>query len=136
MLFKIIISSSFLLTLILFSCGGDNTGTGPGNIAFPDSNLSFTQHIRPIFLDNCVQGNCHGGFRAGGLDLESDPPDFQSNSGLVVIPFSKTNSLLYILLFVSDNGIPRMPPDRISGILDAEITAIGTWIDEGANPAN
>jgi len=108
----------------------------PGNITYPDSMLSYTQHIRPIFLDNCVQGNCHGGFRAGRLDLETDPPNFQSNSGLVVIPFSKTNSLLYILLFVSDSGIPRMPLDRISGLLDAEKTAIGTWIDEGANPAN
>ena len=130
----VIVSTLLTLSLIgLTSCG--DGGTSPEQeFFFPDSGLSYSQHIRPMFIENCATfGTCHQTSSiAGGLDLESDPPNFFSNSGLVVIPFSRTQSLLYELLFVSVPGTSnRMPPEG-APLADEQIEAIGQWIDEGA----
>lgn len=144
--FKIMLQTVFLkpfllllaLTAMLYlACEGDSNVTDPGDENLPDSNLSFTTHIQPIFLGNCAaSGACHQtAILAGGLDLESNSPTFIGNSGQVVIPNRKDLSLLYELLFQRSGTIPRMPQDRAS-LSDAKIRAIGTWIDEGANTAN
>ncbi|NIW79911.1 MAG: hypothetical protein GWN16_10825, partial [Calditrichae bacterium] len=114
-----------------------NSNGNDNGFNLPDSNLSFNQHIRPIFLQDCAAiGNCHGSTaQAGGLDLENNPPNFNSNYGLVVINFNKEQSLLYLLLFSSREGRSRMPPDQ-APLAEEKIEAIGTWIDEGANTAN
>lgn len=120
-----------MVLILLTGCGGDNSGTNPQAPQFPDSNLSFSQHIRPIFLNNCVDPGCHSvASRAGGLDLETNPPNFLSESGAVVIPGDPLSSILYLVLFDSFNNIRRMPPDR--PLFESERTAIGTWIREGA----
>ena len=134
--------SAFSLLLVLLagfnSCKSE---TGPENMeqdVYPDSNLSYSQHIRPIFLSDCSStiANCHqSAVRAGGLDLESDPPDFHSNNGLMVIPSLSSQSYLYTLLFGPEPsiGARRMPPPEYSSSLsEGKIRAIGTWIDEGA----
>ncbi|RMH82102.1 MAG: hypothetical protein D6681_17460 [Calditrichaeota bacterium] len=137
---KPVISSVLIILLgILWGCQSKTpAGIDDGSVALPDSNLSFSRHIRPIFLQDCASfGGCHQSHvRAGDLDLESDPPDFNSHSGLVVIPFSKEQSLLYQLLLGSFNGIPRMPPPDRPPLAAEKIRAIGTWIDEGANTSN
>lgn len=128
----------FVLAAVLYlSCEGDPNVTDPDDENFPDSQLSFTTHIQPIFFDYCsANGACHQtAILAGGLDLESDLPTFIGNSGLVVRPFRKDLSLLYELLYQRSGTIPRMPPEG-SSLSDAKIKAIGTWIDEGANTAN
>jgi hypothetical protein len=145
---RIIFTLQFIVAVIItFSAGfiacKDSTTPEDNNsgIVYPDSGLSFSQHIRPIFLNSCASiGSCHqSGIQAGGLDLETDPPDFISDYGLVVIPFRADQSILYLLLFTAiPNVSERMPPPdfSISGLPQNEIDAIGTWINEGANPAN
>lgn len=121
-----------------FSCSGDGKKTvQPIVNPFPSSNLSFTQHIRPLFLENCAAfGGCHQtAVRAGGLDLQTPSPDFQGDSGLDVVPFNASASLLFQLLFQPVGLIRRMPPEGPS--LDQnETEALRTWINEGANTSN
>lgn len=126
-----------LAAVLCLSCAGDPNVMDPGDENFPDSDLSFTTHIQPIFLDNCSAGGaCHQtAILAGGLDLESGSPTFIGNSGQVVIAGRKDLSLLYELLYQRVGTIPRMPQDR-SSLSNAKIKAIGTWIDEGAITAN
>lgn len=125
-----------VLFSIAISCSSNSTGT-ISEPEFPESNLSWQVHIRPILLNNCAVIGCHdSATRQNGLDFSMNPPSFQNFSGeLVVIPFNSTQSRLFRLLFNGENGIPRMPKDR-SALFDSERTAIGTWIDEGANTAN
>ncbi|MGH1363231.1 MAG: hypothetical protein ACRBF0_06715 [Calditrichia bacterium] len=133
---RLLISGLTVVILAQFnSCSGDgSTNVDPEN--FPDSNLSWNLHIRPILQDNCAVSGCHdSGTQQNGLDLQADPPTFQSNNRLVVVPFSRTTSFLYAILFQETDGIPRMPKER-GALSDAKVTAIGTWIDEGANTAN
>ncbi|MEL6821329.1 MAG: hypothetical protein AAFP70_06200 [Calditrichota bacterium] len=133
---RLLISGLTVLILAQFaSCSGDgSTNVEPEN--FPESDLSWNLHIRPILQDNCAVPGCHdSGTKQNGLDLQQDPPTFQSNTRLVVVPFSRTTSFLYALLFTETDGIQRMPKDR-GALSDAKVNAIGTWIDEGANTAN
>ncbi|MBF8247968.1 MAG: hypothetical protein HW374_768, partial [Bacteroidetes bacterium] len=43
----------------------------PINVVFPDSNVSYSQHVEPLFQQGCAFGQCHGSASAGGLNLES-----------------------------------------------------------------
>ena len=54
--------------LILFYFGCDDSTTEIERNEIPDSNVSFSKHIQPIFNIKCV--NCHGvGITEAGLDL-------------------------------------------------------------------
>lgn len=135
-----LVSGLFTLTLILLTaCSGDKNATDPADNPYPSEDLSYSQHIQPIFFSNCSLSGCHDpASRAGGLDLLSEPPSFLGRSGvLVVIPFAPTGSLLYRVLFTSDPSfnVNRMPPNG-APLTDNEINAIGKWIEEGANTAN
>ncbi len=127
--------SFMIITIGLFYSCKNNTDSGPPPI--PEKNLSFSQHIRPIFLDNCADASgCHRSQdAAGGLDLEAAFPTFFSNSGQVVIPGDPDHSLLFQVLTAPVGDIPRMPLNRppLSGTY---IRAIETWIAEGAKVNN
>ncbi|RMG68153.1 MAG: hypothetical protein D6715_02930 [Calditrichaeota bacterium] len=114
------------------------SGTAPDQqFNYPDSNLSFREHIRPIFLSSCAnQQGCHiSSDPAGLLDLETDQPTFTGQSGLDVVPFNPQQSLLYRLLLREEAGIPRMPLNQ-APLPEAQIQAIRQWIAEGANTDN
>ena len=100
---------------------------------FPESDLSFSLHIRPIFMQSCAfSGECHTGANPpNGLNLADPSPTFISDSPNVIVPFSASQSLLYQVLFEPVNNIRRMPL-RGAALSDARTTAIGTWINEGA----
>jgi hypothetical protein len=134
----------FILFSALISCKSSTEANKNDNqMVYPDSGLSYSQHIYPIFIQDCASiGSCHQtAIRAGGLDLETDPPDpnFPGNNGPSVIAFSPNQSHLYLVLFDQvPNVSRRMPPPNfsVSGLEDAKINAIGKWISEGANTAN
>jgi hypothetical protein len=129
-----IISGIIATTLILFGCGDDKSTNPDTTLQYPATGLRWSEHIQPIFFRSCAFSSCHDAVsKAGGLDLQTEPVSFISNSGLVVVPFSRTQSLLYEVLFTSTQNIRRMPPNR-ARLSDVEIEAIGQWIDEGALP--
>lgn len=125
--------SVILLALMILSgskCGKDPTPPEP--IVYPDSNLSFIQHIHPLFLRNCASSGCHESTSpANGLDLESPAPTFNSINGPAIFPFDAEQSRLYRVLLSDYGGISRMPKNR-AALMDGEIRAIRTWINEGA----
>jgi len=101
--------------------GGDGGGGGP-----PQATVLYSLDIQPIFRLVCI--HCHGG--AGGLGLENlDGLLAGGNSGPVVLPGDGDGSLLIRRL--DGRKTPRMPTDA-EPLLDAQIDAIKTWIDEGA----
>lgn len=139
-IFGLIISVLGVFFLILAGCKDSGSSNEGDQDIYPDSMLSYSRHIRPIFLENCAMpGGCHhSSIKDGGLDLETDPPNFQGNHGPVIQPLSSTQSRLFLLLFNEEPGVSRrMPPPEYSTYLsDPKIKAIGTWIDEGAIPNN
>ena len=84
----------FFLSLLLPNCGKETTEPEP--VVYPDSNLSFNEHIHPIFLGNCATSGCHESVSpARGLDLETLTPSFISVNGPMIIPFNASQSRLY-----------------------------------------
>lgn len=136
----LLILAFLIYFLMLAGCKESNSSNEADQDIYPDNMLSYSRHIRPIFLQDCAMpGGCHhSSARQGGLDLESDPPNFQGNHGLVVIPYFSTQSLLFQVLFNDVPGVSRRmpPPDYSTYLSNPKIKAIGTWIDEGANPSN
>ncbi len=139
-IFGLVISVFWVFFLILAGCKDSNSSNEEDQDIYPDSLLSYSRHIRPIFLQDCAMpGGCHhSSVRQGGLDLETDPPNFQGDHGPVVTPYFSTQSRLFLLLFNEEPGVSRRmpPPDYSTYLSDPKIKAIGTWIDEGANPSN
>jgi hypothetical protein len=119
------------------------SSTKEPDFMLPDSNLSFKNHIHPIFLEQCADLNgCHASIDpAAGLDLETLSPTFQSNDRPqpTVVPYLPENSLLYRVLLgdVQDSYgyVSEMPKDQ-APLSQEMIDAIGTWIDEGARINN
>jgi hypothetical protein len=126
----VIIPLIFLMSVFFSQCSKDTTE--PPQIVYPDSNLSFNQHIYPILSSNCATSGCHESVNpARGLDLETLTPSFVSVNGPMVIPFDAPQSRLYRLTISSDMGTARMPLNR-APILTSQVEALRIWINEGA----
>lgn len=127
---KKITNTVISLTIISFICyvGCDDTltSTDVDNIVMPDSNVSYAQHIAPVFEVKCV--SCHRvDRREGGVDLSSwsairsDPR--------IVFPGSDSTSVL-VWTIEGTPPYPPMPP--VEPLIRNHITGIRTWIREGA----
>ncbi len=122
----------FLCSLAL-SCSKKES-TEPETFEYPESNLSFSMHIHPIFIQDCTDiSGCHQSNNpAAGLDLATTTPTFVSNKRQVVFPNDADNSPLYRVLLDNYLDMPRMPYLRAQ-LPNEKIKAIKTWINEGAN---
>ena len=125
-LFSIIIFSFLLIVFI--SCDDTVTVKDVDNRTIPDSNVSFAEHILPVFDLKC--NSCHGnGKTEAGLDLTS--PAFFVD-GRIVVPGEPDNSVL-VWTLEWRAGFPKMPPPNYSVPLTSDqIRGVKTWIAEGA----
>ncbi len=117
--------------VICMSCEDEGTGVGVSNVVFPDSGVSYSQHVDVLFQQSCAAARCHGGFDpASGLDLQF--PSYRAlmdHQPRLVLPGNGANSLL-ILRLTGEVG-ERMPLRQQPLNLN-QIGGIRTWIDEGA----
>ena len=99
---------------------------------FPSKNVSFNEHIQPIFQVKCSFSGCHNGSdRAGGLAL-TNYGEVTANISLIV-PGDAETSVLYWT--VSGNAGTRNMPPLNSGykpLTDEQVEGIRVWINEGA----
>ena len=125
LLYLILIISS---AVIFSSCDDTITVQDVDNREIPDSNVSFSKDIAPIFELKCV--SCHGNGRLdAGLDLTVVS---RFVDGRIVVPTEPDNSVL-VWTIEWLPGFPRMPPPSFSIPLTAtQIKGVKTWIDEGA----
>lgn len=113
----------------LFSCDDTLTNLDVDNKVIPDSNISFSEHIYPVFQVKCF--SCHGnGVFEGGLDLTLHS---RFVDGRIVVPGDTVTS---ILIWRIDRppraGFNPMPPEYMPQLTPNQIKGIKTWIAEGA----
>ena len=128
-------SKIFLILIVVifcFSCRKDKAPIlGPAGVscALP-AQVSYQQHIQPIFNMYCVNGGCHaGGSPAGNLSLDASVSYSQlMKSGSGNIDVAQPNfSLLYSQMNSSSNPMPQ------TGRLDScTIGLVFKWIQQGA----
>jgi len=115
-----------------------------GEIVLPESNLSYTDHISPLFRLKCGSENgCHSYLNTGGppardLDLtnyQSTITHLIDGSELIIVPGQGEQSFLYNILLGPVSGRRQMPPDRTPLTIN-NIIGLKTWIDEGASESH
>lgn len=121
----------FVLIIISFLVGCDDTITNQDvdDRIIPSSNVSFSQHIYPVFQVKCF--SCHGnGIYEAGLDLTLRS---RFVDGRIVVP---GDTLTSILVWRIDRppraGFNPMPPEFMPQLTPNQIRGIKVWIAEGA----
>ncbi len=120
----------FIVAIALIITPGckDNTTDSGTNDTFPSSNLSYSQHIQPIFYSYCAIQGCHiYPDPAAELSLESYVD--ATHSAGIIIPKNADASRLF--LRIEGKIQPQMPPNR-PPLSSNKMQAIKTWINEGA----
>lgn len=123
---------AILSLLVWLSCHDQSTEPGPSNIVFPDSGISYAQHVEPLFQQSCVSSSCHGGGSPGG-NLNLERPSFRSlrdHQPQLIISGDGTNSLLIERL---DGRVAPQMPLRLQPLNQNQIKGLKKWIDEGAS---
>jgi hypothetical protein len=110
---------------VLTSCA-EGIITDPRQIVFPDTNVSFGQHVLPLMNVSCNFSGCHGTSPARNVRLSSYT-DILSTAGLVLSGRPQQSTLTLVL----DGSIPH-PPSFQASITTNHINGMKTWIREGA----
>jgi hypothetical protein len=89
----------------------------------------FENEIRPVLMGTCFP--CHGGKKvSGGLKVGSREALLKGgDSGPAIVPFDVRGSLLLRAIGHADESL-KMPPSK--KLADEQVTAIRTWIEQGA----
>lgn len=117
---------SNLLILSLFSCDDTITSADIDNLVMPDSNVSYSLHIAPVFEAKCV--SCHNSAnKQGGVDLSSWAAATSDYN--IIFPGSDSTSIL-VWTIEGTYSFPLMPPNE--RLKQNHIEGIKTWIREGA----
>ncbi len=117
-------------TTLLGLVGVFLAGAGAGAHAQTGAEITFTDHIRPIFERSCW--NCHGeASQLSDLDLRTREAAVEGGvRGPALVPGRAEDSRLFRMLAGLDEPPMPMAGDPLS---DAELMAIRTWIDDGAH---
>lgn len=110
----------------LSSCGSDLL-TDPRQVVFPETEVSYQNHVQPFLSLSCTFSGCHSReSRAADIDLTSYL-EFIGKPGLIV----EENPESSVLVQVIDNKLPHRQSfqERITA---NHIKGVKTWIAEGA----
>jgi len=117
-----------LFNLVLMIACDDNVNSSDiDNIIIPDSNVSYSEYIAPLFEVKCV--SCHDG---GGNSNQPNLTNFSFVDGYYVVPSEPGNSVLVYTIEGSNPNFPIMPPAGYRPLNQNQINGIKTWISEGA----
>ncbi len=101
------------------------------SIVFPDSAISYSKHVEPLFSQRCTFSGCHGrGAPAAGLNLT--PPSYSNlmnHQPRLVVAGQSANNLLVQRL---DGRVPPQMPLNSTPLTANQLNGIKKWIDEGA----
>ena len=123
----------FFGALLLTSCKDQTNQNHSSTIVFPDSNISFSKHVEPLFQETCLGAGCHGGAQpAVNLNLETDAwHSLIDYTPPLILVKNGTNSPL--VKYLDGRLAPQMPL-RSQPLTTNQINGVKKWIDEGAAP--
>jgi hypothetical protein len=122
-----------LTAVIWISCKDSIQDAKAPDIVFPDSLVSYSQHVESLWTQACAFAGCHAGQSpAGGLSLER--PSYHNLMNYPTLPLvvqrDGTHSVLVMIL---DGRAPQpMPPRNRPSLTQNQINGVKRWIDEGA----
>ncbi len=126
--------------VLFYRCGSDSpTQTDPPDQEIIISDPSFSQHIQPIFDNNCALSLCHVAGTITELDLSQgaaynsivNVDSGQDPSFKLILPGNSTDSWLVMKIEGRQTLGLRMPPSA-DPLSDVRIQNIKNWVDRGA----
>ncbi len=128
-LFSLLLLIIFIIIMSYTGCKDQVTAIDIDNRVIPDSNVSYSRDIQPVFNLKCTNAGCHeDAARAGGISLTSCANTTADPS--VVFPGVPDNSRL--IWAIEGIGNYPMPPVGYPPLTANQIKGIRTWISEGA----
>ena len=126
---KYILSSFILLSFAIIitytGCKDSVTGSDVDKVVIPDSNVSYSKYIQPVFNIKCANTGCHeDATRAGGISLTTCSNTTADPS--IVFPGEPDNSKL--IWSITGIGNYPMPPPGYPGLTQNQIKGVRTWI--------
>ncbi len=111
-------------SFFLFTC--NDTPVDSNDNEIPNSNVSYSKHIQPIFNSKCII--CHSESPQGTSLKLTNYSNLITKPG-IVRPNEPLSSVLYQR--ISGMSYPRMPLNQDT-LTAKQIQGIKTWISEGA----
>ena len=114
------------------SCDDTLVGNEIDNRYIPPNNVSYAEHIQPIFDFKCNSSGCHDG-SSNETDIILTSWANTTANPLVVFPGEPDNSIL-VWAIEGQNGALIMPPLTypVTPLTEMQRDGIKTWIKEGA----
>lgn len=122
--------TSFLLVANLIYFTNSCKEEIESDIVFPDSGVSYIQHVEPLFIQTCVYMGCHASdtYEQFGFSLDSYQNIF-SRPGIII--HGDPDASILVHRIEGRFGLLRMPLNQ-PPLTDNQIKGIKTWIKEGA----
>ena len=115
-------------TLMATSCG-DNMVTEPGDVLFPDTNVSFRAHVQPFLAVSCGVGGCHADVNPAGRIRLTSYSTLMFDRANLIVPGKPDESLVIQVL----NGVFAHPWGLIQDRINANHKrGMAQWVLEGA----
>ena len=113
--------------LLTTGCTSNATTTDPNSIVFPDTLVSYRNHVDPFLTLRCG-GPCHAGSNpAGGIDLTQYNNLFFDRPNLVVAGRPDESLLCQVLERVIGHA-----PGELQTIPSNQVRGVRQWVLEGA----
>lgn len=120
--------AAFIVVIFYSGCKDTITNTDINKVVIPDSNVSYSKYIQPLFNVKCI--SCHGnGTIKGGVNLTSCSEATADPS--IVFPGEPQNSIL-VWAIEGNPATSPMPPIGYPTLNQNQIQGVKTWIKEGA----
>jgi hypothetical protein len=121
--------SLMFIGAIIISCDGNGV-TSSKDIVFPDSVVSFQNHVEPFLRLKCSYSGCHSDIdQAGGRRMTDYMSLFESANVGLIIP-NKPDQSLFILKI--ENKLIHDPLFPSNYISENHRLGLRKWISEGA----
>ncbi len=127
----ILLAIILIAIFLVYGCDDTITNQNIDDIVIPSKNVSYSQHIQPLFNVKCATSGCHDdNTRAGDLSLTSYANT--TASSLIVFPEDPDNSIL--VWAIEGTNFKLMPPIEapVTPLNENQIQGVRTWIAEGA----
>jgi uncharacterized membrane protein len=128
-----ILCISFYISFELSSC--KDTQEPTPEIVFPDSIISYSKHVGPLFQQRCTYG-CHSsdtptGYNPSGLNLQY-PESYHALMIARTDLIDPYNDSLSVLAWHLDGRYLLMPPPNRTQLTNNQKIGVKKWINEGA----
>lgn len=126
---RVLSATACVLAAALIAAACETGITNPQDVVFPESDVSYGRHVKPLLDLGCAFSGCHNDIdRAGGVNFTSYI-DLFSMPGLVR-PGDSTGSVLWQTL---TRQLPHFAADIGKLVSAKQAHGVAVWIQEGAS---